>query len=61
MTYRKGNMVVIEREPDTTCARCGHKTECRDVLGNRTRICFGCATTDEKDAYARRLFGEMSS
>jgi hypothetical protein len=61
VTYKIGSMVVIENEPDTVCSRCGHKKECRDVLGNGTRICFGCATEAEKNAYARRLFGEESS
>ena len=57
MTYRAGDLVVIEPEPPTCCARCGSKKECRDVLGDGTALCFGCATDAEKEAYGRRLFG----
>jgi len=61
VTHKSGSVVVIEAEPDKVCSRCGHKKECRDVLGNGTRICFDCATEPEKNAYARRLFGEKPS
>jgi hypothetical protein len=58
VTTRIGNAVLIESEPDTTCARCKQAKECRDALGNGTRICFSCTTAREKDAYMRRLFGD---
>ena len=61
MTHKIGSVVVISDEPDTACSRCGHKKECRDVLGNGTRICFGCATSAEKEAYGRRMFGSPSA
>lgn len=57
MTHRRGNIVVIEVTPAEKCARCCKLEECRDVLGDGTRLCFGCATEKELEAYGQRLFG----
>lgn len=61
MTRRIGSVVVIEPEPVCPCARCGVRNECRDVLGDGSRICFACATPAEREAYGQRLFGEKGS
>lgn len=57
MTKRIGELVVIESESDQECSRCRQQHECRDVLGNGQPLCFHCATPEEKETYAQRLFG----
>jgi len=57
VTRRIGKVVIIEPEAWCTCARCGMRAECRDVLGNGQPICFDCATDEEKDSYGERMFG----
>jgi hypothetical protein len=61
VTHKAWNVVVIETEPETACARCKNKKECRDVLGDGTKLCFSCATSAEKEAYGRRMFGSPST
>lgn len=57
MTKRIGNVVIIEDEPDKTCARCKRVADCRPVGPNGEQLCFKCATPDELKAYGERLFG----
>ncbi len=49
--------VTVQVLPPTICSRCKNQRECRDVLGNGTKICFQCSTEPEREAYGRRLFG----
>jgi hypothetical protein len=57
MTRRVGNVVILEEEPPTTCARCKRVRETRPVLEDGTRLCHDCATPEERNAYGARLFG----
>jgi hypothetical protein len=52
-----GQHTVVAATATEICARCGLGRECRDVLGDGTALCFSCATSEEKEAYGRRLFG----
>ncbi len=61
MTERIGDVVIIEAEPETVCARCKLAKETRPVLADGTRLCFSCATSEEKQAYGERLFGGGAS
>ena len=56
MTKRIGNVVIIEASPFQDCARCHKRKETRNVLGDGQQICFHCATSEERNAYAERLF-----
>lgn len=47
MSYRKGNVIVIEAEEDGICELCGKKDELRPYGPNGKRICFDCGTKDK--------------
>lgn len=48
---------LLPDEPPVQCARCSGVHDCKDVLGNGSRICFECTTPRELDAFLRRLVG----
>lgn len=61
MTRRVGNVVIIEDEPDKICARCKKLTDCRPFASDGSQICLDCSTKKERDAYAKKLFGDESN
>ena len=64
MSYRIGNVIVIEKEKEQQCDMCGQMKELRRYGPNGACICFDCAnSTPEmkeivKKNMDRILFGE---
>lgn len=60
MSYRKGNMVVLEIEPDDECELCGKVDELRPYGPNGERICYECGMKNKettKIMLNHKLFG----
>jgi hypothetical protein len=61
MSFRTGNIAVIEEEPDKTCELCGTVTDCRPYGPRGEQICFDCAMKNPEQTrrqMERVLFGE---
>ena len=52
MTKRVGSIVLIEREPDSTCELCGTKAETRPYGPNGKRVCYQCGMKNRKETEA---------
>lgn len=50
-------MLCLWKNEFGKCVRCKASSDCRDVLGDGSAVCFKCTTEKEKQAYGRRLFG----
>lgn len=61
MTTRIGPVVIIAPTTDEKCSRCGQDAECRDVRGDGRKVCFPCATPEDREIYIRRLFGPQET
>lgn len=60
MSYRVGNFVCIEPEPDAKCELCDTVAELRPYGPNGERICFDCGMKNPeatKQQLGRVLFG----
>lgn len=55
MTYRVGDDVVVEREPDGVCAACNVVAEVRPYGPGGTLICFPCGKQDPEGTARRML------
>jgi hypothetical protein len=55
MTYRLGNIVIIEEEPPRKCSQCGSMRECRPYGKGGAVVCYQCMmSTPETKAEAER-------
>lgn len=57
MTHRIGDRFFVIEPEGGTCTRCGRDEDTRDVLGDGSRVCFGCATEQERRGHCARIFG----
>ena len=55
MTYKAGNEIVIEPEPDRECEPCGVTAECRPYGPKGEQICYDCSMKDKAGTEQRFL------
>ena len=61
MTYRVGDTVIFDAEPERACELCGKVAETRPYGPGGKRICFECGKKDPEGTKRRMdkaLFGE---
>lgn len=61
MSYRIGDVIIIESEPDDVCDLCGKVDELRPYGPNGERICYDCGMKNKEVTdrmMDRILFGD---